>query len=936
MASPRYQSVSGNSEASDRFRKDLDTMFETLREGLAKRGEIALATQKAKDDYELGLMAEERQLAERRFQEERSQSLYEERRDEGRAYQKKTDDMARFQAAKDHFAKQGGSPDDMLKIIKDITGAESSSFDDVMGSGKLSDVIAKINFESVEMAKAAAKSQKTEDAISTYKDRILSVGGEVPDQGEMSNGDYRNLLIKTFANEDLNNAQRKTKASNRTQLEINAGRAGVDIVGEDGNPRSDSDIVKDLDAKGEQDVLEQAARADAAGEAADLKKEAEDQKLTGALEALKDWADPASLAKAREIVLAFRNKRLDRDHINRSIKVAEDINDVLSSKKETKAISLKAILGDKAFRDKLVGANAMTPQESEMFDEKDGFEKAYRAFKSSLERGGIERFNAFDSMYSQEVAAKTATMEDADPNQVQSIEKILQQADLSKLLKKEAAIEKLYDDKRNATYKWLPSRMVGSWGVAPLTPAPAPQGQGQGAPAPAGAGASTSAPPAVGASLPLAPAVYGREGAADEFKRGVVRGYEGLKGTAKAAAEMGADLLRGNDADVAVKPPLEEAEAFDPESITKDDAAGLFAKIQGSSIPLSSRVGMRPERLKAVKEYGTSGGGDERRKVETSMLSLDKMNDESVLNQDDLRRSKAWGRHASGPDKVTGSGLSGMINLVNPWSPGNLANIVASRNPDGSVTDARAYFGKALDEDALKRDNLIRKYKSLDQGLTPTQRVLQNLRGEKAVAAAKKLGLPTGALRSKVAERDKANSSFNKEYQTENVHETWEKKYAEEGLPFSDDWTDVRHYGSHRSSVMSGFDRFSLIESIIPSVPTEQNLPSNEELFERWQQQKPLPNVPIHRQGNLGRTTREAALEQSDLSIPMAPMPPKPTSANLGVTEDQRRLALQMQAQREAQMRLDRQAAIEEEKRAENEAYWSNRLLSPSDPFRNR
>mgnify|MGYP001443104751 CR=1 FL=1 len=45
-------------------------MFETLREGLAKRGEIALATQKAKDDYELGLMAEERQLAERRFQEE--------------------------------------------------------------------------------------------------------------------------------------------------------------------------------------------------------------------------------------------------------------------------------------------------------------------------------------------------------------------------------------------------------------------------------------------------------------------------------------------------------------------------------------------------------------------------------------------------------------------------------------------------------------------------------------------------------------------------------------------------------------------------------------------------------------------------------------------------------------------------------------------------
>ena len=922
MASPRYQSVSGNSEASDRFRKELDTMFETLREGLAKRGEIALATQKAKDDFELGLMAEERQLAEKRFQEERSQSLYEERRDEGRAYQKKTDDMARFQAAKDHFAKQGGSPDDMQKIIKDITGSESSSFDDVMGSGKLGDVIASINAKSVEMAKASAKSQKTEDAISAYKDRILSVGGEVPDQGEMSDDGYKDLLIKTFANEDLKNTQRKTKASNRTQLEINAGRAGVPIKDKDGNPRSDSDIVKDLNAKGEQDVLEQAARADAAGEAADLKKEAEDQKLTGALEALKDWADPASLAKAREIVLAFRNKRLDRDHINRSIKVAEDINDVLSSKKETKAISLKAILGDKAFRDKLVGANAMTPQESEMFDEKDGFEKAYRAFKSSLERGGIERFNAFDSMYSQEVAAKTEAMEDADPSQVQSIEQILQQANLSKLLKKEAAIEKLYDDKRNAAYKWLPSRMVGSWGVVPLTPAPAPapQGQGQGAPAPAGAGASISAPPAVGGSLPPAPAVYGREGTSIPAK--------GTADTAKAMV---------SDADVAVKPPLEEAEAFDPESITKDDAAGLFAKIQGSSIPLSSRVGMRPEMLKAVKEYGTSGGVDERDKVEASMLSLDKMNDESVLNQDDLRRSKAWGRHASGPDKVAGSGLSGMINLVNPWSPGNLANIVASRNLDGSVTDARAYFGKALDEDALKRDNLIRKYKSLDQGLTPTQRVLQNLRGEKAVAAAKKLGLPTGALRSKVAERDKANSSFNKKYQTENVHETWEKKYAEEGLPFSDDWTDVRHYGSHRSSVMSGFDRFSLIESIIPSVPTEQNLPSNEEFgIRRFQQQEPLPNVPIHKQGNLGRTTREAALEQSDLSIPVVSVRPKPTSANLGVTEDQRRLALQMQAQREAQRRLDRQAAIEEEKRAENEAYWNNRLLSPSDPFRNR
>ena len=218
--------------------------------------------------------------------------------------------------------------------------------------------------------------------------------------------------------------------------------------------------------------------------------------------------------------------------------------------------------------------------------------------------------------------------------------------------------------------------------------------------------------------------------------------------------------------------------------------------------------------------------------------------------------------------------------------------MVASRNSDGTDTDAGAYLtvqgdwlglshpAKGPEGARQQFNNAVAATKTFfnerDKSLNETDRALLMARGDKAVDLAKKLGFPMGDLRRDLARADAANSSFNKDY-IASQPKTWEEKYRTEGLPFSDDWSDLQHFGSHQRSPIEQFSRVGLVkrmnkEPFFPEAPSVPK-PTNKEPFFPEAPSVPKPTVSAPSPPPYSVMSERAQYEEDNF-LPYAPPPP--------------------------------------------------------------
>ena len=181
-------------------------------------------------------------------------------------------------------------------------------------------------------------------------------------------------------------------------------------------------------------------------------------------------------------------------------------------------------------------------------------------------------------------------------------------------------------------------------------------------------------------------------------------------------------------------------------------------------------------------------------------------------------------RNKSAPGRTADTGGWGIVNLANPASPGNLLNVAVSGGGDWFGGDAGVYIGDSP-EKRRKADQAIHDYyTNREKNLTDNDRYLMDVRGPDAVAEAKRLGLPSGKLREPLSaiQPDQPQLKAGVEHYLKNQPETWEEKYAKEGLPFSDEWTELKAVSRHKrydpSTALKGYSRVDLVKKMDPNL----------------------------------------------------------------------------------------------------------------------